>query len=101
MGMAASLVVELLALFFWLRGLYRNCKADVVAGWALLLITMWLCLAPAGHPSGLSVPLGIFAAVSLAVSFDSNLKASIISADRLRLMGVALLFLAFVFSIML
>jgi hypothetical protein len=102
MVLVAGLVAELLALFFWLRGLYRNSKADVVAGWILFVVTMGLWLeAVWGNISSLSVPVLIFGAVNLAASFVDRLKSPIISPVRLRFLGVACLILAFVLSLVL
>jgi len=98
----ASLIIEAIAVFFWLRGLYRKCKADVVVGWVLLMIAMGLCLkASWGSLSSLSLPLVIFGAANLTASFVDRQKTSIISADHLRLLGIVCLILAFCSSIML
>ncbi len=101
-GGVASLIIEAIAVFFWLRGLYRKSKADVVFGWVVLMIAMGLILkASWGSLSSLSLPLAIFGVVNLAASCLDRLKASIISADQLQLLGVVCLILAFLCSIML
>jgi hypothetical protein len=99
---AVILVVELLALVFWLRGLYRKCKSDLAFGCVLLVIAMGLCLkASSGSLGSLSLPLAIFGVVNLAASFVDRLKSSVISADHLLVLGAACLILAFFCSIML
>ena len=90
----------LISLFFWLRGLLKGSKSDLVLGSLLLLLTTFLAIYVVGH-SGVFSPIGgvllLFGIASLLMQKNAAEK-KMMSKNGVIFIGVLLIIIGILMS---